>query len=196
MLVREFLAILFVKMSVLVLMALALSPFVKADGISNLPVPLGIANASVGFTPLADSNSGFGRFFLSYTLNGSYNGFVFWNSSNEPQSFTVSNSQITFLPSTYAHYFSGQLLETLTISACGICSADIFSFNQGEFIFSLPSTITAAKNPDYNTLGGDEYYIYNVPVQVSAVPPLSEPSTLLLLCMGLVGLVTYKLPRR
>jgi hypothetical protein len=183
-------------MSVLVLLALALSPFVKADGISDVSVTLGTANAILGFTPIADSNSGFGRFFLSYTLNGSYNGFVFWNSSNEPQSFTVYNSQITFLPGTYAHYFSGQLLETLTISACGICSADIFSFNRGQFIFSLPTTTTAANNPNYTTLGGDEYYIYNIPVQVSAVPPLPEPSTLPLLCVGLVGLVTYKLLRR
>ena len=193
---RQFLAVLQVKLSVLVLMALALSPFVKADGISDVPVLLGTANASVGFTPQADSSSGFGRFFLSYTLDGSYNGFVFWNSSSEPQSFTMYNSQITFLPGTYAHYFSGQLLETLTISTCGICSADIFSFNQGEFVFNLPSTITPVTNPNYTTLGGDEYYIYNVPVQVSAVPPLPEPSTLPLLCIGLVGLVTYKLLRR
>jgi len=179
-------------MLVLVLLVLAHSPVVKADGISNLPVPLGSVNAIVGFTPIEDSESGFGRIFLSYTLDGGYNAFVFWISNDEAEPFTVSNSQITFLPGTYDHFVSGELLETLTIAACELCNADVFSFNRGAYIFTLPSTIT----PAISTNTGDEYYVHDVPMLVSDVAPLPEPGTFPLLGIGLIVLVTYASRRR
>ena len=191
-------------MLVLVLLVPALSPVVKADGISNLPVPLGIVNAIVGFTPIEDSESGFGRIFLNYTLNGDYNAFVFWSSSDEAKPFTVSNSQITFLPGTYDHYLSGgKLLETLTIAACELCNADVFSFNRGAYIFTLPSTVTPAINTNIgapqtsnDNPTGDEYYVHDVPMLVSDVAPLPEPGTFPLLGIGLIVLVTYASRRR
>ncbi len=173
----------------LVLLALAFGPSMKADSISQ-PVPLGIVNATIGITPIEDSSSGLGRFFLSYVLDGSYNAFVFWISSNDPsgEPFLVSNGQITFLPGAHDYFVGGVLLETLSISSTEICCADNFSFNRGEFVFTLPSTDTLAAGASGS---GDEFYIYNVPMVVSEVPALPEPSALLLLGIGLGSLVIY-----
>src|SRR5260370_17894492 len=166
----------------------------KADTIDNLPVPLGTVDATIGLTPIKDSSSGFGRFFLSYVLNGYYNGFVFWVSNDDPtgQPFAVSNGQVTFVRGAYDHYIGGILEETLSIVASPTCCTDIFSFNRGELIFDLPSSVT----PTTISGGGDEFYILNVPVLISNVPPLPETITLLLLGTGLVGLLTYDLRRR
>lgn len=148
-----------------------------------------ITDATIGLTPVEDPNSGFGRFYLSYDLGGSYNAFVFWISNNDPsgEPFTFKNGSFTFLPGTYDHYVGTQVSETLTISQV-ICCEDIFSFNGGQYVFTLPSTITPSLNNSYSTNGGDKHYLYNVPVLVGAAVPLPKPGTLKFLGIGL-GLV-------
>lgn len=177
------------------IVVLALSAVTKADSISNLAgQPLGTVNATVGITPITDSSSGFGRFFLSYVFNGNYNAFVFWIGSNNPtgQPFTVSNGQIIFLPGAYEHDSAGLRLETLDIHASGFGQPDTFSINGGLYTFVLPPTVT----PDTINFGseGDKYYINNVSVLISDVPPLPEPGTFTLLASGLLGIVgwTYR----
>jgi hypothetical protein len=95
--------------------------------LTNVPITIpgpGIANGMIGLTPVADSE--FGRFFLSYTFNGEFNGAVFWIDSTAPQPFTVSDGQITFIPGTYTHLVSD---EALTVTATSTCCADNFSLN-------------------------------------------------------------------
>jgi hypothetical protein len=181
----------------LIMLAAVLTPVGRADGI-KLPVqPLGIVNATVGITPVEDAfmpgGEGFGRIFLGYTLNGSSNGFVYWIASPSVEPFTVSGGQITFLPGNYSYPASA---ENLNISATSICCADVFTF-YGEadtFSFTLPSTITPALNATWHTRGGDEYYVYNVPVEVST--PVSEPGTFPLLGTAFVGLLLLSSARR
>jgi len=49
------------------------------------------------------NNGGLGGFFVRWSLDGEFNGFVFWITSETEggQPFTVSGGQITFLPGTY-----------------------------------------------------------------------------------------------
>jgi hypothetical protein len=179
-----------IMISVLMLLAIAVTPVVKADGL-NLPgQPLGIVNATVAITPAEDAfmpgGDGFGRIFLGYVLNGLSNGFVYWIPSPSVEPFTVSGGQITFLPGNYSYSASS---ESLNISATSLCCADVLTF-YGEidtYSFTLPSIITPALNPTWHTEGGDEYEVFNVPVKVST--PVSEPGTLLLLGISLVALV-------
>lgn len=182
---------------VLGLLALAISPAVRADSTNDFG-PLGIVNATVGLTPMED-NGGLGRLFLSYVLDGNFNAFVFWISSSDPtgEPFTVTSGQFTFLPGTYDHFVQvspseTELTETLTITPTTICCADVFSINRGEYLFDLPSTVTPTLNPDFTTLGGDEYHLTNVPVLVSNVPPLPEPGSMQLLGVGLGLIVAVK----
>jgi len=171
-------------------LAMVFSSITKADTIKDSTgQPIGSVNATIGITPM--DNSGFGRFFLSYVLNGNYDAFVFWIAGNDPsgQPFTVSNGAISFLPGAYQHYAGSTLLETLDILAPSN-GPYFFSINEGLYTFALASTIT----PDITNLsgGGDEYYINNVAVLISNVPPLPEPGTFPLLASGLVGLVSWK----
>ncbi len=180
------------KLLILVSLALTLGPLVKADSTSNLtaqnPIPIAIVNATIGLTPIEDSNSGFGRFFLSWVFQGNFNGFVFWSGPSEGEPFTVSDNKITFIPGEYRHFIGGDPWpdEALDISASKICCADYFSMNLGEFTFTLPSTVTPTLGtPDE----GDKYYLFNVPVLISDVPPLPEPDTLVLLSSGALALL-------
>ena len=181
----------------LIMLAVVLPPVCRADGIT-LPVqPLGIVNATVGITPVEDAfmpgGQAFGRIFLGYVLNGSSNGFVYWIASPSVEPFTVSSGQITFLPGNYSYPTSS---ENLNISPTSVCCADVLTF-YGEadtFSFTLPSVITPTLNPTWHTHGGDEYYVYNVPVEVST--PVSEPGTFLLLGAGLAGLLLLSSARR
>jgi hypothetical protein len=164
----------------LVLLTIARHPIVKADGI-------GITDATIGFTPIKDSTSGFGRFYLSYNVHGSSNAFVFWISKNDRsgEPFTVKNGAFTFLPGSYDHYVGTHASERLDVYQV-ICCEDIFSFKRGQYVLALPSTVTPSLNSSYATKGGDEYYLYNVPVLVGSNLP--GPGTLELLVVGF-GLV-------
>lgn len=172
------------------LLAIALTPVSRADGI-NLPVqPIGIVNATVAITPAEDAfmqgGEGLGRIFLGYVDHGLSNGFVYWIASPSVEPFTVSGGQITFLPGNYDYAASS---ESLNISATSLCCAVVLTF-YGEiptFSFTLPSVITPILNPTWHTQGGDEYEVFNVPVEVST--SVSEPDTLLLLEIGLVSLL-------
>ena len=182
---------------VLMLCALALTPAARADGL-DLPVqPIGTVNAVVAFTPFEDSSQpggdGFGRIFLGYALNGTPNAFVYWIPDSLVEPFTVSNGQITFVPGNYNYAPSG---ESLNISSASSCCSVVFTF-YGEidtYSFVLPSTITPLLNPTWHTYGGDEYEVFNVPVEVST--PLPEPGTLLLLGIGLASVVFLQSVRR
>ena len=172
------------------LLAMVFSSLTKADTISDLTgQPLGSVNATIGITPM--DNTGFGRLSLSYVLNENYNAFVFWITGSDPsgQPFSVSNGEISFLPGAYWHGAGSTPLETLDILASSDGSY-FFSINQGLYTFALASAIA----PDITNLsgGGDEYYINNVSVLITNVPPLPEPGTLPLLATAVVGLISWK----
>lgn len=161
---------------------------VRADDlIPAYPTLLGTTSATIGLTPIQDSTSGFGRFFLDYSLGGNYNAVVYWVDSFSEQPFTADAGQFTFIPGVYTHP-----TEQLSISAQHTCCGDDFSFLAGgsRFDFTLPSTVVPNLNSAYTSYGGDKYYLFGVQATVYNVPRLLEPSSWnILIGIGLMALL-------
>lgn len=160
---------------------------VRADAITPQTLELlGTTNVTLGLTPIQDSSTGLGRFFLESTLDGNSNAFVFWIASLPEQSFTVDNGQFTFIPGVYTDAASEPDEQIVISTASG--GEDDISYWVGSILFDydLPSTAVPSLNSTYATQGGDEYYL-SVPAtvyKVSPALPLPEPGSLQVLGVG------------